>query len=118
MTNTLVLRTAILSRLFEHLRAHYDIEPEMGPVEGHPLGESEIEGLLAFKSDPQLEALRGALSRLNNGSFGTCLKCKRAMSSTQLGDDLTKRLCPACEREIATRVPTFTDRMTMSDSDF
>jgi RNA polymerase-binding transcription factor DksA len=114
MNNTLVFRTAILSSLFEHLRAHYDVEPEMGSIDRVAGDHSSIESLLAFRSDPKLEALRGALTRLDNGSFGMCLKCKSPITDAKLADDVTIRLCPSCERDLASKSPTFGKFATFS----
>lgn len=66
--------------------------------------EWEIDGILAFKSDSRLDELRGALERLENGTYGTCIGCKRQIRQADLDKDLTRRVCDRCEREFINRL--------------
>ncbi len=98
MTPKRTMRRAVLSRLFEHLQAKYgfDWSREVfidGPASGH-----QVDAALAFKSDAQLEEFRSALHRLEEGTYGICLTCKRPISQDALNADPTTRLCPACEQ--------------------
>ncbi len=98
------MRRAVLSRLFEHLQAKYGfdwsrevfIDEEEEPASGH-----QVEAALAFKSDALLDEYRSALHRLEDGTYGICLTCKRPISQDTLDADPTARLCPACEHSYA-----------------
>jgi RNA polymerase-binding transcription factor DksA len=99
--STRVMRITILSRLWEHLKDEYSLEfPRSTFVSGRN-SDGEIDAILAFKSDPRLDELRGALSRLKNGTYGTCIRCKRQISQAALDSDPAQRLCPDCERELS-----------------
>jgi RNA polymerase-binding transcription factor DksA len=60
----------------------------------------EIHALMAFRNDPILEELRGALSRVDNGTFGICLGCKRTMAPALLTNDPMRRFCFECEGKL------------------
>lgn len=99
-----IMRRAILSRLFEHLRTDYGLEwPEDTFLSGQ-ISEVEIDGILAFKSDPKLDELRGALERLENGTFGICIGCKRQIRQSDLDKELTRRVCTRCEKQFVNRL--------------
>jgi hypothetical protein len=93
-------RHSILSHLFEHLKTAYDIDPPNEKPAGNPLPRQGIEALLAFKTDSILDELHGALHRLDEGTFGICIACKRRMNQTLLDSDPIRRLCPECERKL------------------
>jgi RNA polymerase-binding transcription factor DksA len=96
-----VIRHQILSRLYRRLREDYEFEwTEDAFTRGH-LSLRQIDGLLAFKSDVQLEELRGALERLENDTFGTCLSCKGEISQELLDADPTQRMCAHCEEQFS-----------------
>jgi RNA polymerase-binding transcription factor DksA len=93
-----VLRRAILVRLYDHLQDAYELDcPRESFVSGQ-LALREIDALLAFKSDPRIDELRGALDRLEQGVFGVCIACKREIDSELLEVDPAMRLCEQCER--------------------
>jgi RNA polymerase-binding transcription factor DksA len=98
MKSKRVMRRAILVRLFDHLQDAYELDcPRESFVSGQ-LALREIDALLAFKSDPRIEELRGALDRLEQGSFGICIACKHEIDSELLEVDPAMRLCEQCER--------------------
>lgn len=98
MKSKRVLRRAILVRLYDHLQDAYGLEwPRESFVSGH-LTLHEIDALLAFKSDQRIDELRGALERLEQGLFGTCIACKREIDQDLLEVDPAMRLCEQCER--------------------
>jgi len=108
-----VMRRSILSCLYSHLQDAYGLEyPEESFVQG-PVSMQDIDALLAFKSDPRLDELRGALDRLERGTFGQCLACKEPMDPALLEADPTHRLCPACE-QFYSHVMTREIRLPMS----
>ena len=97
------MRCTILSNLFTHLKANYDFErPEDSFMSGQ-ISDHEIDILLAFKSDSRLGELRGALSRLENGTYGICIGCKKIISQADLDVDPTRRICAACEKGFSQR---------------
>ncbi|MER3523507.1 MAG: hypothetical protein C4326_05410 [Ignavibacteria bacterium] len=93
-----VMRRAILSKLVDHLREHYAEFPGDEMVQGD-LSLHDLDALLAFKSDPELEELRNALVRLEKGTYGICLSCKRSISQEVLDNDPTQRVCSMCEQK-------------------
>ncbi len=99
--NKPAMRRNILLHLFEHLKDRYDIELPSSILTTGAIQDREIDALLAFKSDAKLDELRGALTRLENDTFGTCIGCKGQLSKALLESDPTTRLCPECEDNIA-----------------
>jgi RNA polymerase-binding transcription factor DksA len=98
MKSKRVLRRAILVRLYDHLLDAYELDcPREAFVNGQ-LALREIDALLAFKSDPRIDELRGALDRLEHGVFGGCIACKREIDPELLEVDPAMRLCEQCER--------------------
>lgn len=96
-----IIRHQILSKLYARLREDYEFEwTEDAFVDGH-LSLMQIDGLLAFKSDGQLEELRQALERLESGTFGKCLACKGDIGSELLEADPTQRMCAHCEEQFS-----------------
>lgn len=94
-----VMRRMILSRLYDHLQDHYAVfSPREHFVDGN-LTMHDIDALLAFKSDPQLDELRHALDRLESGTFGICLGCKAPIPQALLDNDPSRRICISCEQK-------------------
>ena len=92
------MRREVLSRLFEHLHEKYGLDwPRETFVEGQ-LSDNQIEAALAFKSDSHLDELHSALQRLDEGTFGICMTCKRPIGQDSLQADPTRRLCRSCEQ--------------------
>ncbi len=91
------MRHLILSKLYEHLEARYGMEGTREEFTSGEISLHEVEAILAFKSDPRLDELRGALERLEDGSYGVCLSCKREISRDLLETDPVRRMCSACE---------------------
>jgi len=98
MKSKRILRRAVLVRLYDHLQDAYGLDcPRESFVNGQ-LALHEIDALLAFKSDPRIDELRGALERLEQGSFGNCIACKGEIGQDLLEVDPAMRLCERCER--------------------
>lgn len=98
MKSKRVLRRAVLVRLYDHLQDAYGLDsPRESFVRGQ-LTLHQIDALLAFKSDPRIDELRGALERLEQGSFGICIACKGEISQDLLEVDPAVRLCERCDR--------------------
>ena len=110
----LAMRRVILSNLFEYLKLNYDFErPADAFVDGQ-ISDGEIDILLSYKSDHRLGELRQALARVESGTYGYCLRCKRHFSRGDLEQDPAKRICKACEQSFNIRhqpehAPLFTD---------
>ncbi len=98
-----LLRRAVLASLFDHLQEQYGIEWSREAFVDSQLSLPQIDAILAFKSDPRLDELRGALGRLESGTYGICIGCKRAISGETLGVDPARRFCPACEQRVSQR---------------
>jgi RNA polymerase-binding transcription factor DksA len=92
------MRQLILSHLYAHLKAAYDLELPEEAFREDTITDREIDASLAFKSDSKLDELLGALVRLENGTFGNCIGCKEPISQSILDRDPTRRICPKCER--------------------
>jgi RNA polymerase-binding transcription factor DksA len=96
----LVMRRSILALLVDRLRASADLEFPEGTRAFDRISTFEIGALFYVRSDPALDELRGALTRLENGTFGICNKCKSRIGWSLLLRDPRKRVCPDCEDEI------------------
>jgi RNA polymerase-binding transcription factor DksA len=99
-----VMRKKILRSLFMHLVETYDI----GISEDRFVDElslSQIDALLAFKSDLRIEELRCALDRLEEGTYGDCVLCKRAIDHESLDRDPARRYCEQCEKTYISVTP-------------
>ena len=94
-----VMRRAVLSKLFAHLEEYYGCDWSRETFVDDRLSLHQIDALLAFKSDPRLEELRSALLRIDDGSFGICISCKREIGQEVLDRDPSQRVCTACEKE-------------------
>jgi len=100
-------RRVILKSLFEYLKLNYDFErPEEG-IESGQLADHEVDAALSYKSDSRLGELRQALERVENGTYGVCICCKRALSGVELAEDPAKRMCPSCEASLSMRSVPF-----------
>lgn len=86
-----------LRKLYSYLRKHHrNSFTETVQIEGRG-SLRRIDSLLAFKSDSYLEQLRAALDRLEDGTFGVCLNCKKQIDTLSLDADPTCRICERCE---------------------
>ena len=92
------MRRVILDRLYTHLKEYYSISSSDEFLIRGQASLHEVDSVLAFKSDPQLDELRAALERLEEGTFGFCLSCKEEIDSHLMDADPTRRLCEGCER--------------------
>jgi RNA polymerase-binding transcription factor DksA len=93
------LRQVVLGRMFELLDQGYGIDMSREQFVGGAFTHHELEAILSFKSDPQLEELHGALARIDDGTYGVCIGCKREIGEEVLAADPARRMCAACERE-------------------
>jgi DnaK suppressor protein len=90
-------RYIIIEKLYSHLREHYSIGlPDEFPF-GHKISLHQLDALLAFKSDARLDELRAALERIDEGTFGFCLRCKNDIADNMIDEDPTRRFCEECE---------------------
>ncbi|MCK5572096.1 MAG: hypothetical protein KAJ12_05020 [Bacteroidetes bacterium] len=100
------MRRVILSRLYDQLKERYTIDWSRESFVGGHLSLPQIDAFLAFKSDPRLEELRGALARLESGTYGDCCCCKGAIAQRLLDNDPARRFCPICESRFTHRLVT------------
>jgi len=103
------LRRIILRKLYSHLRKRYCISVSMTPPLEGQQSLHYVDALLAFKTDDQLDRLRGALGRLEEGVFGFCLKCQKEIDEEHLEADPTRQICEQCELVSSHRVARFHD---------
>ena len=92
------LQRAVLSKLFDHLQKHYGVDTARDFIMDGRLNLHQIDALLAFKTDPQLDELRAALDRLEHGTYGVCISCKHPISREILERDPGRRICSGCEQ--------------------
>ncbi len=92
------LQRAVLSKLFDHLQTYYGVDSTRESFVDGRLNLHQIDALLAFKSDPQLDELRAALDRLEHGTYGVCITCKHPIGREVLERDPGRRICAACEQ--------------------
>ena len=93
------MRRAVLYRMFDLLEQTYGIDVNREEFVGEGVSLHGIDAALAFKSDPRLEELRGALERIDDGSFGVCLGCRSPISWRLLDEEPARRMCEKCEKE-------------------
>jgi RNA polymerase-binding transcription factor DksA len=91
------MRRVILSNLFEHLKLNYDFERPADSVLRGQISDREIDIVLSYKSDHRLGELREALARVESGTYGYCIGCKRPLSRADLVQDPAQRVCASCE---------------------
>jgi RNA polymerase-binding transcription factor DksA len=96
----LAMRRSILAQLVDRLRARHDVDFPKGTQAIDRISIHEIDSLLYFRRDARLDELRGALTRLDNGTFGKCIGCKSRISWPVLLRDPGIRVCPDCDHEI------------------
>jgi len=90
-------RRLILANLFEYLKVNYDFERPAEPFVTGQLSDRDIDILLSYKSDHRLGELREALARVESGTYGYCIGCKRRLSRPDLDGDPARRVCMECE---------------------
>lgn len=96
------MRRVVLRALFEHLEETYNLEFPHEASFRNNLARHQIDALIAFKSDERLDALRGALDRLESGTFGSCLCCKKSIEEELLDQDTSRPMCAVCEGKFRT----------------
>lgn len=94
-----MVRRQILSRLYDFLQDQYSIFYPRETFLNGELPIHDLDALLAFKSDSQLDELRRALDRLEDGTYGICLSCKIPIAQETLDRDPAQRICNACEKK-------------------
>jgi RNA polymerase-binding transcription factor DksA len=96
----LVMRRSIVALIIDRLKASHDIEFPEGSNAIDGISNYGIEALLSLRSDPRLDELRGALTRLDNRTFGICIGCRTRIDWQLLLPDPCRRVCPDCENTI------------------
>jgi len=97
--STRAMRRVVLRQMFDLLEQRYGIELDRAAFVADSVSLHEIDAALSFKSDPHLEELRGALDRIDDGSYGICLGCKTVIDQRLLIEDPARRMCEKCEQE-------------------
>jgi len=94
------MRRVVLSKLFEHLKENYGLDWSDEIFDDNRLSVHQLDAVLAFKSDFVLDELCSALNRLEEGTYGVCIRCKGIIDEEVLDNDPTQRLCPSCANSI------------------
>jgi hypothetical protein len=94
-----VFRRMILGRLYDHLCSEYSFAWPRELFVDADLSLHDIDATLAFKSDIFIEELRIALDRIDEGTFGACLRCREDIPLALLWADPSRRFCSVCEQE-------------------
>jgi len=97
------IRRVIVLELLNHVKSAYDYELPEEDVRTMMYSDAGIEALLSFRSDSRLDDLRGALQRLEAGTFGLCIACKTPIARIHLEGNITRRICPSCEAGLSHR---------------
>ena len=92
------MRRVVLCKMFDLLEQAYGIDVDREEFVGEGESLHEIDAILAFKSDPRLDELRGALERIDDGSFGICIGCKTEIDQRMLDEEPARRMCEQCEK--------------------
>jgi len=93
------MRNLVLSRMYDLLDQTYGMDIDREEFVGERVSLREIDAVLAFKSDPHLDELRGALERIDDGSYGVCIGCKMDIDQRLLDEEPARRICAKCEKE-------------------
>lgn len=99
----LALRRSIIALLIDRLSATLDLDFPDGTRAVDGISMYEIDAVLSFMSDRKLDELRDALTRLDVGTFGKCVRCKSRIDWSLLLRDPVRRFCPDCD--VMTRNP-------------
>jgi len=91
------MRRVVLCRMFDILEQTYGIDVDREEFVEERVSLHEIDAALAFKSDPRLDELCGALGRIDDGSFGVCIGCKAEIEERLLDEEPARRMCQRCE---------------------
>jgi len=97
--STRAMRRVVLCQMFDLLEQRYGIELDRASFVADGVSLHEIDAALSFKSDPCLEELRGALDRIDDGSYGVCIGCKTAIDWRLLVEEPARRMCEKCEKD-------------------
>lgn len=68
-------------------------DTEASEQEGHVRSE-----VLSKETEEALERVRGAMKRVEKGTYGQCSKCKKMIDTDRLGIDPTAELCVECAK--------------------
>ena len=98
--SNVTFRRVVLEKMFDLLDRSYGIDMSREEFVGGALSHHELDAILSFKSDPQLEELHGALGRITDGTYGRCISCKGMIKAETLAADPARRMCAACEQEL------------------
>jgi DnaK suppressor protein len=82
-----------------------DTAPQVPPVSSDeaadgtaaPVGDLQSSEALIDEVDRLLDQVDGALTRLDDGSYGTCQSCGGSIADSDLARSPTSQTCSACE---------------------
>ena len=92
-------RHGILVEILRHLKTAYEYVPPTDSVRTLLNSPGKMDPLLSYRSDSHLDDLRAAILRLDTGTYGLCIACKKRIPQVSLDADVTRRMCPSCEAD-------------------
>ena len=95
------MRRIILGKLYELLLEQYSVSVSRESFLDGEFTHHELDAMLAFKSDAQIDELHRALDRLEDGTLDVCISCKGRISQEALDLDPSRRFCGNCEKELS-----------------
>ncbi len=99
------LETKLLSRK-KHIRSedpfrdpgHVDDNADLGTEAAEQYGHEQA-AAMGEQTDKVLERVRQAMQRINDGTYGKCIKCGAMIDTDRLGIDPTVELCMKCAKK-------------------
>jgi len=94
------MRHAILVMIVDRLEECCDIEVTRDAFVDDDVSLRLVDAFLSFKSDSRLDELRAALGRMEDGTYGICLCCRRPIDDERLERQPVQRVCARCKEEV------------------
>ena len=83
-------------RLTRHLRREDEALPDDWEERGTTLGADEVIEALDVKTRDRIDAIRGALKRIDDGTWGACVSCGADIPAARILAVPTARQCIQC----------------------
>jgi RNA polymerase-binding transcription factor DksA len=83
-------------RLTRHLRREDEALPDDWEERGTSLSNDEVVEALDLKTRARIDAIRAAIGRIDDGSWGECLECGRDIAPARILAVPTTRMCIKC----------------------
>jgi RNA polymerase-binding protein DksA len=83
-------------RLTRHLRREDEALPDDWEERGASLSNDEVIEALDLKTRERIDAINGAIKRIDDGSWGECMQCGADIPAARILAVPTARLCIKC----------------------